>query len=83
MLMPLIDEHAPRLGVAPCCAALDVSRATYDRRRAPMHGPHRKRRCPRALSPSETGTVLAVLHSERFVDQAPAQVVATLLDQDT
>jgi len=83
MLMPLIDEHAPHLGVAPCCAALDVSRATYYRRRAPKHGPHRKRPCPRALSAAEIGTVLATLNSERFVDQAPAQVTATLLDEGT
>jgi len=83
MLMALIDEHAPKLGVAPCCEALDVSRASYYRRRAPVHGPHRKRRNPRALSPEETGTVLAALHSERFVDQAPAQVAATLLDEGT
>jgi len=48
-----------------------------------MHGPHRRRQSPRALGPTEQRAVLDVLHSECFVDQAPAQVVATLLDQDT
>jgi putative transposase len=36
---------------------------------------------PRALGPAERQTVLAQLNSERFVDQAPAQVYATLLDE--
>jgi putative transposase len=34
------------------------------------------------LSEPERDEVLEVLHSERFVDQAPAQVAATLLDED-
>lgn len=83
MLMRLIDEHAPQLGVAPCCQALGVARATYYRHLAPVHGPYRKRRSPRALSTTESHTVLDTLHSERFVDQAPAQVAATLLDEGT
>ena len=36
---------------------------------------------PRALGPAEQAAVLAELHSERFVDQAPATVYATLLDE--
>ena len=35
----------------------------------------------RALSEAERGAVLEVLHSERFVDLAPAEVFATLLDE--
>jgi putative transposase len=38
---------------------------------------------PRALDPSEQEAVLSVLHSERFVDKAPATVYATLLDEGT
>jgi putative transposase len=38
---------------------------------------------PRALSDAERATVLEVLHSERFVDAAPATVYATLLDEGT
>jgi putative transposase len=83
MLMALVAEHAPTLGVLPCCAALGVPPATYYRCLRPLHGPFPKRRSPRALTASETGTVLDTLHSERFIDQAPAQVVATLLDQGT
>ena len=35
---------------------------------------------PRALSEDERAAVLAVLHSQRFTDTAPASVYATLLD---
>jgi len=38
------------------------------------------RASPRALSAQERDTVLDTLHSERFVDVAPPQVHATLLD---
>src|SRR4029450_10819801 len=38
---------------------------------------------PRALDPLERQAVLEMLHSERFIDQAPAQVHATLLDEGT
>lgn len=38
---------------------------------------------PRALSPVEQAAVLTTLDSERFVDRAPAEVVATLLDEGT
>ncbi len=36
---------------------------------------------PRALSPEEKDKVIEVLHSERFIDSAPAEIVATLLDE--
>lgn len=81
MLMQLVAKHAPTLGVASCCRALGVSRASYYRFRAPVHGPHRRRSTPRALSEAEQQAVLDTLRSEPFCDQAPAQVVATLLDK--
>ena len=43
--------------------------------------PHRDRHQPRALSQAERHAILDVLHSERFVDIAPAEVWATLLDE--
>lgn len=80
--MSLVAEHRGSLGVAPACRAVGLCPATYYRQRAPMHGPHRRRQSPRALAPTEQRAVLDALHSQRFVDQAPAQVVATLLDED-
>jgi putative transposase len=40
-------------------------------------------RSHRALQPAEQAEILAALNSERFCDQAPAQVWATLLDEGT
>jgi putative transposase len=81
--MQLIDEHAGRLRVAPLCDALNVARASYYRWKNPVHGPHRPRSSPRALSADERQGVRDLLHSPRFVDRAPAEVVATLLDDGT
>lgn len=65
------------------CDALGCSRAShYRRRRAPLHGPPEPRaRSHRALQPAEETEILETLNSERFCDQAPAQVWATLLDE--
>ena len=69
------------VGVSPACQALGVSRATFYRRRIPTPVPAQPRPTPaRALGEAERERVLDVLASERFVDRAPAEVVATLLD---
>ena len=78
--MATVVEHAPRLGVKDTCEAFGVSRSTYFRKRAPVFGPRRPRPAPgRKLQPDERQAVLDVLHEPRFVDQAPAEVHATLL----
>ena len=78
--MATVTQIGPRLGIAPTCAALGLPRATYYRRRRRQSAPAARRPSPRALSPGERGAVLAVLHEPRFVDLAPAEVYATLLD---
>jgi len=71
------------VGVSPACEALGVSRATFYRRRRPTPGHQQPRPTPaRALCETEREHVLDVLASERFVDRSPAEVVATLLDDD-
>jgi putative transposase len=73
---------APELGVVATCAALGVDRATYYRHRAPVHGPKPRRPSPpRRLDDVERQTLLDTLHEDRFVDLAPAEVFATLLDE--
>lgn len=73
---------AKDLGVVATCAAFDVPLATYYRHRAPMHGPRRRRPSPpRRLGDEERQVVLDVLHEPRFVDLAPAEVHATLLEE--
>jgi len=78
--MATVTQIGPQLGIAPTCAALGLPRATYYRRRRPPRAAPRRQPPPRALSPGERGAVLAVLHEPRFVDLAPAEVYATLLD---
>ena len=82
--MTTIRELSPRLGVRPLCDALGVAPATYYRQRRPkVLGPWPRRASARALDPAEHQRVLAVLHEPRFVDLAPAEVYATLLDEGT
>ncbi len=79
------EELAAATSTVAACAALGVSRASiYARRRPEVEGPPRPRPTPpRALTAAERSTVLDVLNSERFADKAPAEVHATLLDQNT
>ena len=75
----------PELGIAPACEALGLGRATFYRRRHP--GPDdrivSRPQPPRALKTGERQEALALLHSERFVDKAPREVYATLIDEGT
>jgi putative transposase len=80
--MQTITELAPRLGVAPTCAALGLPRATYYRGQQPRPEPKPRPTPARALPPEERAQVLATLHEPRFVDLAPAEVYAALLDED-
>jgi putative transposase len=81
--MDAVEDLARVVGTAPACEALTINRASLYRRRCRPTTVARRRPTPaRALSPVERQTVRDVLHSERFVDKAPAQVVATLLDED-
>ena len=66
------------------CAALGVSRAGVHRRRIRLIAPplvcRARSRPARALTSAQQRVVLDLLHSPRFVDQAPAEIYATLLD---
>lgn len=67
------------------CAALGVSAASVYRHRAALTAPQavvRPRPAPpRALRADQTQAVLDFLHEPRFIDQAPAEIYATLLDE--
>ncbi len=78
--MQATEELAPQTGIAPVCDALGISRASLYRRRRPRREPRRTTPA-RALSEPERHEVLQLLHSERFVDAAPVQVHATLLEE--
>src|SRR3989442_9905482 len=81
LLMATVAEVGPRLGIAPTCRALALPRATFYRRRRPQSAPRRRPPASRALSTAERAAVLGVLHEPHFVDLAPAEVYATLLDE--
>lgn len=83
-----ITELAPIVGVREACENLGAARAGYYRRHRqsptpprPQPIPQRDRHQPRALTDLERQAILDQLHSPRFVDSAPAEVWATLLDE--
>ena len=77
-----VAELAATTGTQGACAALGVSRAGYYRQLRPRSRTVRRAASPVwALSAEEVAYVLELLHSERFVDMAPAEIVAMLLDE--
>jgi putative transposase len=70
--------------IGAACGALGLSRASFHRRTAAARrppAPIRPRPSPaRALALPERLAVLDLLRQPRFVDQAPAEVYAELLD---
>ena len=80
--MTAVARVARVVGTAPACRALGLPRASlYRLRQPPAASPPVRPVPPRALAAGEREAVLAILHSERFMDHAPAQVHATLLDE--
>ena len=85
----MIDETitglVPLGGVRPAWAGGGRPRAPHYRKPrqspAPVKPAKARKRQPRALSTDEQSAVLEVLHSERFVDLAPAEIHAILLDE--
>ena len=89
-----MDAIIPRppagISTQRACVALGVSRASLHRRRALIARPAapdlaaatpRRRSPPRTLTAAERQIVVERLRQPRFVDLAPAEVYATLLDE--
>jgi putative transposase len=84
--MIAIEAVTATKATSALCQSLGVSRASFYRRRHPAWPatPRSPRvPSPRALVPAERQAVLDALHSERFLDQSPAEVHATLLEEQT
>jgi putative transposase len=83
--MRAATELSHEVGVRRACEALSIPRASFYRERqgpkTKVDGQTSPRRSPRALSAQERQQVKDTLHSERFVDKAPREVFATLLDE--
>nr|WSZ99968.1 IS3 family transposase [Streptomyces sp. NBC_00857] len=80
-----LEDLTAVVGRVKACAALGVSRATYYRHHrqspAPARPRRERRRHPRALEAAEEERVLEVLRSVEFVDMAPGEIYAVLLDR--
>jgi predicted DNA-binding transcriptional regulator AlpA len=80
--MELVNHRNPVVPMQRACGALGLPRASVYRHLRPRPStpsPSAVRTSPRALSEEERNEVLAVLHTERFVDQPPREVYAALL----
>jgi len=71
-----------KLPVILVCDGLGIPRSSYYDALKPRAVKSRsKRRSPRALGEPERLEVVETLHAPRFMDKAPAAIVATLLDE--
>lgn len=82
-MIALAEQASSGVPVAPLCEALDVPRSSLYRHRKPKPTtePAPRPPPPRALSEMERRQVKDTLNTPRFVDKAPAEVYATLLDE--
>lgn len=79
--MQQAEDVSKRIGLQAACATLGVPRSSLYRCRQPRREPRSAQISPRALSAAEKAAVRQELNSERFVDCAPREVYATLLDE--
>ncbi len=82
--MNMIEQHRQQAGTLPLCEALEIPRASFYRQQAKNSNvaPTVMRQRPEhALSQTEQQTVLDTLHKPRFIDLAPPQVYAQLLEE--
>jgi putative transposase len=76
------ESLATTIGVTAACELVGVPRSSLYRARQPQTPPAPRPTPARALTPEERNKVRQLLNSDRFVDQAPRQVYATLLDEE-
>ncbi len=79
--MNITASLAREVGVRAACSSLDVSRAGFYRWQHPQEKEPSCRLSPLALSFAERSEVLDLLHTDRFVDKAPREIYAALLDE--
>ena len=79
------EQLGKTIGVSAACQALTTVRSSLYRMRPKAKVLTKKERIPspRALPLAEKENVRQALNSERFADQAPREVFATLMDEGT
>ncbi len=83
-MMDAVELLGKDVGLQRGCKAMGISRASFYRRRWPNEASTTERRArtsPRALSTEQRRQVRDTLNGERFMDKAPQEVYATLLDE--
>jgi len=80
-MIAIAEDLGQQVGLQRACAALEVPRSSVYRARQPQPEPKPRPTLANALSADERAAVRDTLNSERFMDKAPRQVYATLLDE--
>ena len=82
-MIAAIEALAQSIPLSQACAVFDFPRSSLYRSRQPQPTAGKTPRPPpaRALSAKERATVREVLDGERFADQSPYEVYASLLDE--
>jgi putative transposase len=82
-LIATTEQLAQTIGVSAACQALTMARSSLYRKRPKVvsHPKPERLPSPRALPLAEKEIVRQALNSERFADQAPREVFATLMDE--
>jgi putative transposase len=82
-MMAAIEALAQSIPLSQACAVFDFPRSSFYRSRQPKRAFAKTPRPPpaRALSNEERSKVREVLNGERFADQSPYEVYASLLDE--
>jgi putative transposase len=81
--MAAVEGLREQIGIKAACQALGLPRSRFYRKRQPRSDAKSKAASVRKLSDEERATVRSLLNSPRFVDQAPREVYASLLDEGT
>lgn len=79
--MGIVTELSQHISLKQACEELNVPRSRVYRARQPQTPAQPRPTPPNALTADERVTVRETLNSERFMDCAPRQVYATLLDE--
>ena len=84
-MIQLASQLSFDVGKTAACESLQVPRATFyrlrDRKNRSEDTIENRPAPPLALKPQERQTVVDILHSERFLDDTPYEIYATLLDE--
>jgi putative transposase len=81
MMMEMTTSLSQSTGVATACRLLSVPRSSWYRQQQPSKSNQLRPPSERALSDAECEEIRSVLNSERFRNETPRQIYATLLDE--